>query len=125
MNFSALILFILSLSLFAFSQQHNSSPGDEQTRMNVLFDEIMKTLPQDAKEKVKSARETRISNEGVSDVPQGSRIDASKNLAVEKIDPVLPPQIRIQVEKAIQEMERRNENRALEFKETKRTQQTR
>ncbi|MBD3393493.1 MAG: DUF4414 domain-containing protein [Chitinivibrionales bacterium] len=94
-----------------FAQEHGAAAGTDE-----IFDEIMQSLPKDAKAQVDSAKQagaTAQSGESVQTREQAAERAMDREQALEE----LPQELRNQVEKAIGRMESTSKKRQVEFKE--------
>jgi hypothetical protein len=105
----------------------SSSSEPKAVTTDAIFDEIMLSLPGDARARVDSASDTQR-NVGTDNAVGGAgeRDSTSKNAADSQLAPLegaledLPDELRLKVEKAIQEMDNRSMERRGEFMEHKR-----
>lgn len=116
------IALILSTSLMLFAQTGNEQSNDTKenqisTQTNEIFNDIMQSMSEEMKEKVDSAsninKENALQNQGTDSQNQKTIQEQKRTNAVNE----LPEDIRERVQKRIQEIENKNEERALQFKE--------
>jgi len=123
---TALPLFFLFLLVLVFSvhtsQAQSQTTGtnpDSDARLDVLFDQIMETLPQEKRSRVDSAGNSRPEQHANSpETSTGNRtrgeVSTSKRLQQ------LPQELRVQVERVISDIEQRKEERKERFRESQR-----
>lgn len=113
-----LLLFLPFQSLQAQSPSAAGTESGSDARLDVLFDQIMETLPEEKRMKVDSAGTTRPDpRAGSHDPLSGTRQiqeDHSERLRE------LPEELRIQVERVITDIEQRKEERKERFRESQR-----
>ena len=116
------IALILSTSLMLFAQTGNEQSNDTKenqisTQTNEIFNDIMQSMSEEMKEKVDSAsninKENALQNQGTDSHNQQTVQEQKRTNAINE----LPEDIRERVQKRIQEIENKNEERALQFKE--------
>jgi hypothetical protein len=117
-------LIVFSLTALAAIAVASDDQEGRQLKADAIYNEIMMTLPPETKAQIDSSKAT-----GEQIVKDRVRADSGKALrelqekaAFEKNRRLegLPDELRQQVEKAMQEMEKRQIERELEFKEMKR-----
>ncbi len=91
--------------------------ADIQT--DAIFDEILQSLPTEAKEQVDSAKRTSAATESAPVSSQSQEMSAERLRQREQALEELPEELRNQVEKAIGQIESAAEQRQMEFKERK------
>ena len=116
------IALILTTSVILFAQS-GSEPNEDtkenqiSTQTNDIFNDIMQSMSEDMKEKVDSAsninKENALQNQGTDSHNQQTVQEQKRTNAINE----LPEDIREKVQKRIQEIENKNEERALQFKE--------
>jgi hypothetical protein len=118
--FSVLLFLVFMIhSPYAQSQNTPAAKPDSDARLDVLFDQIMETLPEEKRSRVDSAGSTRP--EQRPDSPE-----ASSGNRPEVITPnsarlrQLPQELRVQVERVIADIEQRKEARKERFRESQR-----
>ena len=116
------IALILTASVILFAQssgnQNEETKGNQiSTQTNEIFNDIMQSMSEEMKEKVDSAsninKETALQNQGTDSQNQQTVQEQKRTNAINE----LPEDIRERVQKRIQEIENKNEERALQFKE--------
>jgi hypothetical protein len=121
-----LVAVITCLSISTTSAQPkdtNKLPSDEK-QIDLLFDRIMKTLPDAERSKVDSAAtvQTHRSTTSQGVIPPAVRErETSPKTTAQRVED-LPPELRAQVERTINSMESRREERKAQFRETAREQ---
>ena len=117
-----LIALIIMMSLTAFAQTANKENQDTQenqisVQTNEIFNDIMQSMSKEMKGKVDSAsninKENALQNQGTDSQNQETVQKQKRTNAVNE----LPEDIRERVRNRIQEIENKNEERALQFKE--------
>jgi hypothetical protein len=126
---TVLLLVVFSLVSFAFAGDKNSEKPVPDTRTvkkaDAIYNEIMMTLTPEMKARIDSSR-TSIDKSGnqagtIDSAKQKAEVMKKNELEKEKYLESLPDDVQLRVEKAIREMEQRQKERALEFKEIKRS----
>lgn len=116
------IALILTTSLMLFAQTGNEQSNDTKenqisTQTNEIFNDIMQSMSEEMKGKVDSAsninKENALQNQGTDSQNQETIQEQKRTNAINE----LPEDIRERVQKRIQEIENKNEERALQFKE--------
>jgi hypothetical protein len=118
---AAISFVALTSGVFAADDQDSKMP-----KADALYNEIMMTLPPEMKAKIDSSKmSTDMNKTGQVKVDSAkNRQELQEKTADQKARHIeeLPDELRKQVEKAMQEMEKRQMERKLEFKEMKRGQ---
>jgi hypothetical protein len=113
---------ILGLSAFMANAQQkedtNRSTTNEQ-RIDLLFDQIMKTLPDGERMKVDSAASMEISRREPARVQTPVLQERDRTARAKRVDE-LSPELKAQVERTINSMELRKEERKAHFRESAR-----
>lgn len=110
-----LTTFFLSLSIAQTSSSDKDYMAGDEKKIDQLFDQIMMSFPGEIKAKIDSASGASVQ----SDVQTGNA-ESPESRTFQRRDALineLPQEVRMQVEKAISEMEKRRSERALQFKE--------
>lgn len=117
------MIVIAALVLFgtvaASAQERNDSKGqaNDEKRMDLLFDRIMKTLPEGERSKVDSAASVKIDRNLVSE-KQAHTSERGEIITPRERLKELPDELKVQVERAITDMEQRKEDRKAQFRES-------
>ncbi|MBN1129679.1 MAG: hypothetical protein JXA71_11865 [Chitinispirillaceae bacterium] len=124
MKTNALLLTLLSLTALAGLAVAAGDEESRQLKADAIYNEIMMTLTPEMKAKIDSSkasvsavvkeRSGTDSGKSVKELQEKAAVEKTRRLEA------LPDELRQQVEKAMQEMEKRQTERALEFKEMKR-----
>lgn len=124
---TALPLFfpVLLFLVFIVQSPHAQSPSttatkpDSDARLDVLFDQIMETLPEEKRSRVDSAGNTRPEQHSHShEASTESRV--KNGMATSARLQQLPQELRVQVERVIADIEQRKEERKERFRESQR-----
>ena len=107
-------------SAIAQQKDTNNLPSDEK-QIDVLFDRIMNTLPNAERMKVDSAASTQArSRDPQKRTPPAFRErETMPKTAARRVEE-LPPELKAQVERTINSMESRRDERKVQFRETTR-----
>lgn len=125
--------FIMMLIMLSFSTitLAGDKPGDKpapdvrtQKKADAIYNEIMMTLTPEMKARIDSSRSLIDNNQqrtaAMDSTKQKDALRKRNNREKENYIESLPDDVQLRVEKAIREMEQRQKERALEFKEIKR-----
>ena len=114
-------LFAAIFFVTGVSAQNDSRPASvDEKRLDLLFNEIMETLPDQERSRVDSAATVTTRSK---QLPQSPSTESHRNGTV----PVqtrlngLPDELRGQVERAIVDMEQRKEERKIQFRESRKS----
>ncbi len=101
------------------AQDRSDSNGqiDDEKRMDLLFDRIMRTLPEGERSKVDSAATVKIDRNRINDKQSHTSERADIITPRERLKE-LPDELKVQVERAITDMEQRKEDRKAQFRES-------
>jgi hypothetical protein len=114
---------VLSLLVLAIAARAGEGEKNTLQRADAIYNEIMMTLPQEMKAKIDSSKTAMEANKkGAGSVDTAKNMQKLQEKAREQKArrlEELPLELREQVEKALQEMEQRQMERKLEFKEMK------
>lgn len=116
--FSTLIVLLFSVYPLQAQSQNNGAKPDSDTRLDVLFDQIMETLPEEKRSRVDSAGTKRAEQQA--DSPETSRNRSEESAATATRLRQLPQELRVQVERVIADIEQRKEERKERFRESQR-----
>jgi hypothetical protein len=124
------VFMIISLSLFtvALAGDKNGEKPAPETRTikkaDAIYNEIMMTLTPEMKARIDSSRASTNKDQSQTGTADSARQKAelTKKNDIEKKNYIesLPDDVQLRVEKALREMEQRQKERTLEFKEIKR-----
>lgn len=122
-----IVLTALLLPAYAISAQPTDKTEEAQKSYSDIFTDIMESLPQESRAQVDSASQARprTHSDGVEDSRDEASTGGNKGQADElagkrsKALDELPPDVRQRVEKAMETMKQRHENKAMQFKEKK------
>jgi hypothetical protein len=92
-------------------------PAGDEKRMDLLFDRIMRTLPEGERTKVDSAATVKIDRNRISEKPLHGPEHGDATPPRERLKE-LPDELKVQVERAITDMEQRKEDRKAQFRES-------
>ena len=113
---------VVGLTAFAADAQQkdtNRSIANEQ-RIDLLFDQIMKTLPDGERMKVDSAASMEVNRrESARTAPSAVSHERGNTPRTTRVND-LPPELKAQVERTINSMETRKEERKAQFRESAR-----
>ena len=111
--FSAAFVFSLS------AQQRDTNPSStDEKRLDLLFEGIMLTLPNEMRSEVDSAASVKVNRRSPTATPENSR--PHEPVSNETRLRELPDELKVQVERAIADMEKRKEERKAQFRESQR-----
>ena len=117
--FSALLIPVVLIQPLQAQSHDTGTKHDSDSRLEVLFDQIMETLPEEKRSRVDSAGNTRPEQRpDLSETVSGNRSgDITPTSARLK---QLPQELRVQVERVISDIEQRKEERKERFRESQR-----
>ena len=115
----AIAALVLFGTVAASAQDHSDSKGqaNDEKRMDLLFDRIMKTLPEGERSKVDSAASVKIDRNLVNE-KQAHTSERGEIITPRERLKELPDELKVQVERAITDMEQRKEDRKAQFRES-------
>lgn len=117
---SMLIIFMVTIffaNAVVAQQQDATGAKVDEKRLDLLFDRIMETLPDDEQTRVDSAASIKVdrrNNPSLSETRQHETVPVHTRLQE------LPDELKVQVERAIEDMEQRKEERKTQFRESRR-----
>jgi hypothetical protein len=103
----------------------NSPKNDTLKKVDAIFNEIMLSLPQEMKAKIDSARIRSDEKKNVTGAEDSAKqaaegLEKSAQEQKNRLTEELSKELRLQIENAIQEMEKRKNDRDVELKEMRR-----
>lgn len=111
------LIFIVTGEPPMVTPKDSNSSNKEEKKLEVLFDDIMTSMPQETKVKVEAAKEQRKKNETVKEnIPDKDTPllqESNSNIPIKE----LPPEIREKVENLINQMDRKMEERKTRMRE--------
>lgn len=111
------VIFIFSVHTLQAQSQDTGAKPDSDARLDVLFDQIMETLPEEKRSRVDSAGNRRSEQQPDSPETSGMSEEATSTDARLR---QLPQELRVQVERVIADIEQRKEERKERFRESQR-----
>lgn len=115
----ALMIILISVLNFSLvlAQENIKENKNRDCKIDRLFDQILTTFPQELKSKIDSAGSQKSipGKKSFKTLQKASKVSAQQQ---KKIDE-LSPELRKQVEKTIDDIEKRRNERALQFREYK------
>ena len=114
-------LLIVCFALLSIGQNNpadNGSPDVDKQKIDQLFDQIMLTFPGEVRAKIDSAS-SHQADPVQSKAGEGKSAGSAASLRRDALINELPDEVRMQVEKTISDIEKRRNERALQFKEYK------
>ena len=118
-------LILSGVALFGCTALVSAGEDDSRTmpKADAIYNDIMATLPVDMKARIDSSKTSSAMNGNAQTKADSTTIvrERQEKAAEEKAKRLegLPDELRVQVEKAMQEMEKRQMERKLEFKDMK------
>ena len=91
---------------------------NEEKRLDLLFDRIMQTLPEGERTRVDSAATVKVDRNTVNGNTSAQPSEHEKGIAPRERLKELPDELKVQVERAITDMEKRKEDRKAQFRES-------
>jgi hypothetical protein len=111
------LLLLLCIPVFILgAEPPDTSPRNNEAQLDVLFDQIMESLPDGMKSKVDSAGVVR--SQRVHDTPATRENPDVQEQSTSARLRELPKELKLQVERAIKDMEQRKEERKAQFRES-------
>jgi hypothetical protein len=109
-----------------FYQIFGQTSGDSKESLSVIYDQIMKTLSIDMKAKIDSASNDVIIKQQLQNKQNAIRLNQTdptrQRLEMNAYLNTLPEDVRIRIEKAINEINNTSQNREIQFKEYRKRQ---
>jgi hypothetical protein len=114
---------LVALAVCGVSAQESGDSNKQvsnEKRLDLLFDQIMQTLPEGARSKVDSAATVKTDRRPVSGVTSAGKMDHITAHSPRERLSELPDDLKAQVERAITDMEQRKEERKAQFRDSRR-----
>lgn len=116
--FPTLLILFFSFTTPRAQSIAGGNDSDNDTRLDVLFDQIMETLPEEKRLKVDSAGNARsVQRPQSPEILSGNRTEDNGHSARLR---ELPQELRVQVERVISDIEQRKEERKERFRDSQR-----
>lgn len=116
--FTGLILIVLSVDSLQAQSRDTGIKPDNDARLELLFDQIMETLPEEKRSRVDSAgAASRNPRPDTPEAVSGSRDHEPPSTSARLRE--LPQDLKVQVERVIADIEQRKEQRKERFRESR------
>jgi protein-tyrosine-phosphatase len=115
----AIVAIVLLGTTAGGAQDRSDSNGqvNDEKQMDLLFDRIMRTLPEGERSKVDSAATVKIDRNRIND-KQSHTSERTDIITPRERLKELPDELKVQVERVITDMEQRKEDRKAQFRES-------
>lgn len=111
------IIGLMALAAHAQQKEDTNRSTENEERIDLLFDQIMKTLPDGERSKVDSAASMQINRREAARVQTPQHQERERTARATRVDE-LSPELKAQVERTINSMELRKEERKAQFRES-------
>lgn len=116
----SILLLMIFIAMASAEQQDTNRQDSEEKQLDVLFDRLMQTMPDGAREQVDSAGSVAVERRKITQ----SGIMTEQQRKTGKIgsdarDRLLPDELKAQVERTIVEMKERKAERKAQFRESR------
>ena len=113
---------LLASGVSAQENGDSNKQVNNEKRLDLLFDQIMQTLPEGARSKVDSAATVKTDRRPIPGVSSAGNMEHNNAHSPRERLSELPDDLKAQVERAITDMEQRKEERKAQFRESRRNQ---